>query len=119
MSVWDLIGNKNGLSCSASKSLVNTNRLVQESVLLFEIESTIIRSDIDTIPSKLFLSPHPSSSTKHVSFVFFIRDTNSEVIWATEHIFTYNDTEAAWTKLEQHSQKRICEPFIGRVSIIK
>jgi len=44
------------------------------------------------------------------------RDGIAEVSWGTEHIFMYNDTVAAWTKLEQHadSESPVCEPYIGR-----
>lgn len=36
------------------------------------------------------------------------------VSWGNEHVFYYNDTGPAWTKLEQLAAKRNCEPYIGR-----
>ena len=57
------------------------------------------------------------SYTEYSVLIFSHRDGTAEVSWGTEHIFIYNDTVAAWTKLEQHAEtdSQICEPYIGRV----
>lgn len=132
MSVWDLITahslshytHGNEFTSSCQDSLLSVSFAVARTDSDSSVSDSESHHEINsphTLGFTASKSPKVSPTDCRTSWYWCLtlsyRDGAAEVSWGTEHVFIYNDTVAAWTKLEQHtdSESQICEPYIGRV----